>query len=188
MNIEALLNPRDTGLVDILPQISILSKFQPEAGKIMVPVHIQQQLALVLDYLESPQATNVLPAASSPSSSGSSSPTQPEISHGVATEHGVRLNRKTRLSTLYRYPRNMLVEYPETGEAEGESVGHLFEVDPDNWINPALHFAYSQGSPKGFSKPGEDVKCALLLGADSIAVPCRKRHSTCECHSQYLCV
>jgi hypothetical protein len=49
-------------------------------------------------------------------------------------EYNVSLNRKTTLNTLYRYPLGAVVEYPETS-SEG-CVGHLFDVLPDDWLNP----------------------------------------------------
>ena len=47
------------------------------------------------------------------------------------------------LTTLYTYPRNTYLEYPET--MENGFVGHLFEMDPDDWSNPTTSFVYSLG-------------------------------------------
>ncbi|KAJ7711771.1 hypothetical protein B0H16DRAFT_1480052 [Mycena metata] len=59
------------------------------------------------------------------------------------------------LSILYRYPLNTIVEYPESG-AENP-IGHLFCLDPDDWVLPDLSMAYFRGSPGDAS--GNLVEC-----------------------------
>ena len=121
------------------------------------------------------------PPVISPPRSHTSSPA---LHHILSVKHEVHLNQKTVLQTLYHYPPGTMVEYPETS-AEG-CIGHLFEVAPDNWYNPRLNFAYSQGAPTGRTKVGEHVSCALLVDEDGNEVPCREVHSTCMFHEIIL--
>jgi hypothetical protein len=63
-----------------------------------------------------------------------------------------------------------MVEYPET--SSGGSVGHLFNISPEDWANPRTNFAYSQGEPSGRTKVGHSVQCKLLIDSDGNKVPC----------------
>jgi hypothetical protein len=101
----------------------------------------------------------------------------PALSPLPIIERDVRLNRKTTLHTLFRYPLGTVIEYPETS-AKG-SVGHLFEVAPDEWSNPRLSFAYSQGAPTGRTKAGSYTFCPLLVDDNGEEVPCQEVHATC---------
>ena len=56
-------------------------------------------------------------------------------------EYNVSLNRKTTLKTLYHYPLGVIVEYPESS-SEG-CIGHLFDISPDDWLNPRSNFVYA---------------------------------------------
>ena len=100
---------------------------------------------------------------------------QPHLSMSI--RHNVVLNRKTTLSTLYTYPLHTYLEYPET-TASGV-VGHLFAMDPDQWLRPSLSFVYSLGRPSGFSKKGDIIYCPLLVDKGGDEVPCFESHSTC---------
>lgn len=97
----------------------------------------------------------------------------------LATRHNVYLNRKTILQTLYHYGIGTALEYPETSESADCAIGHLFEMSPEDWINPCRSFAYSQGLPKGQSKPEEQIFCKLLVDDSGNEVPCRRSHTTC---------
>src|ERR1700720_3769269 len=78
----------------------------------------------------------------------------PPVSNLLPTiKHDVHLNHKTILRSLFHYPLGTSVEYPETS-IKG-SVGHLFEVLPDDWSSPRLNFAYSQGVPTGQTQSGQ---------------------------------
>jgi len=95
----------------------------------------------------------------------------------IDIQYNVFLNRKTTLKKLFHYPVGAFVEYPETS-AEG-SIGHLFDVSPDDWSNPHLNFIYSQGQPSGRMKKGEHIFCGLLVDGNGVDVPCWELHSTC---------
>ena len=84
----------------------------------------------------------------------------------------VKVNSKVKVHSLYFHPRGSVVEYPQTDL--DKNVGHLFEMDPSNWINPALDFAYSRGPPEG------QLACTVqrLRGAVG-AVQCIRSFKTC---------
>ena len=125
----------------------------------------------------------ILHHARSPSPAGDSSTSSPSRSSSPlpiprpTIQHDVFLNRKTTLNTLYHYPLGAVVEYPETS-SKG-SIGHLFEISPDNWSNPRTNFVYSQGEPSGRTKSGSSIRCVLLTDIDGKEVPFREVHSTC---------
>jgi hypothetical protein len=77
-------------------------------------------------------------------------------------DYNVQVTRQLTLSRLYTYHPGTLVEYPETTAAG--HIGHLFELDADNWITPTAAFAYSQGGPRGRSKKHQSLQCQLLVG------------------------
>ncbi|KAE9409612.1 hypothetical protein BT96DRAFT_984669 [Gymnopus androsaceus JB14] len=91
-----------------------------------------------------------------------------------------KLNRQTMLSQVYRYPPNAVLEYPETGAAANELVGHLFEIAADMWDgSPARDFAYSRGEPRGYERLPST--CSLLVDSQTgEMVPCQVKHSTCQ--------
>lgn len=98
----------------------------------------------------------------------------------ISVRTAVKLNRKTTLAKLYTYRPGTSIEYPETGTDDGETIGHLFHIDPLSWKRPSGDIVYSQGPPKGKSKPGEEVSIEVLV--DNVTgeeVMCVKRHKTC---------
>ncbi|KAK7015645.1 hypothetical protein R3P38DRAFT_3321572 [Favolaschia claudopus] len=105
------------------------------------------------------------------------SPT-PETPAVVKRRTNVAVNRITTLEVLYEYPVGYTLEYPETSSTG--SIGHLFHIDPDNWEDSNLEYAYSRGGRMGRSVLGATVKCLLLVDAEGIAVDCSERHTTCE--------
>lgn len=102
----------------------------------------------------------------------------------LATGQDFILNKKTSLQKLYRYRTGTVLEYPETSRTG--AVGHLFEMCPEDWVNPRLSFAYSQGAPEGRKKLGDYTFCKLLVDEDGEQVPCRESHFTCAYHFFYL--
>ncbi|KAJ7506100.1 hypothetical protein B0H11DRAFT_1707331 [Mycena galericulata] len=95
----------------------------------------------------------------------------------VQQELNVRINAKTSLSILYRYPPNTVLEYPETDAAK--PVGHLFKLDPEDWQMPDLNIVYSRGAPNGQSRVGHHVFLPLMVDGEGNQVPCIESHSTC---------
>ncbi|KAJ4463608.1 hypothetical protein C8R41DRAFT_872387 [Lentinula lateritia] len=89
-----------------------------------------------------------------------------------------KMNRKTTISTVYKYPIDATLEYPETGATQEEVVGHLFEMKLEEWVSPSRDFAYSRGGPRG--KGREFVTNPLLVDSIGEMVPCITRHSTCQ--------
>lgn len=108
-------------------------------------------------------------------------PTNPSHSIPETQLHirrNVILNRKTQLHTLYYHPYGSLIEYPETTADINRAVGHIFTLNPKEWLRPQLNFAYSLGDPKGMAK--DEASVSVLLDDTGQMVPCRVRHSTCE--------
>ncbi|KAF8513687.1 hypothetical protein JB92DRAFT_3096430 [Gautieria morchelliformis] len=93
---------------------------------------------------------------------------------GYPPVHGVQSNvpvtQQTRVQTLYTYPVNMHVEYPSTS-ADG-SIGHLFKMDPDHWLNPC--------PPRGRSVLNKPAFTKLLKDESGNLVPCIRAHNTCQ--------
>jgi hypothetical protein len=106
-------------------------------------------------------------------------PITPSLCHTASykVNYNVQATRQLTLSHLYTYHPGTLVEYPETTVAG--HVGHLFELDADNWVNPTNAFAYSQGLPGGRSKKSQMRYCQLLVDREGHTVPCHVAHSTC---------
>ncbi|KAF7969705.1 hypothetical protein HWV62_26162 [Athelia sp. TMB] len=99
----------------------------------------------------------------------------------LSTQFNIRLNNKTKLSTLYHYKHDTVLEYPRTSDTPNTSVGHLFELTPSQWSHPRLNFAYSQGPPKGRTKEGSYVYCSILRDDETgEEVPCQESHFTCQ--------
>ncbi|KAJ6467649.1 hypothetical protein C8R47DRAFT_1303282 [Mycena vitilis] len=167
-----LQQPPSNDLVDIRPQLSRLTGF-PDS-KALVPRSIQENLDTVLQYLESKQELGraTIPSISSQISTASDSTIPPKRTTNVA------INRITTLEVLYEYPVGHIVEYPETSQTG--SIGHLFQMDPDDWQDPTLNIAYSRGGRMGQSLSGATVTCLLLVDAAKESVPCSERHTTCE--------
>jgi hypothetical protein len=149
LSLANLLNPSDAadqgesdsmmvGTVDIRPQLQDLHRF-PTAGFIRAPLHIQQSLLDVIEYLDS----NSVPSAFS------ASPSAPSPAYGclaleeTTEEYDVQLTKKTKLLKLYRHLLRTVLEYPQTSDDDSRPIGHLFLMDPDNWEVPDHNIVYS---------------------------------------------
>ncbi|KAJ6475966.1 hypothetical protein C8R47DRAFT_1052240 [Mycena vitilis] len=97
---------------------------------------------------------------------------------GRTLEHNTRIGPKSPLDALFRYAPGVDVEYPESGVYQ--PVGHLIPVDPaaEEW--PWVDFAYSRGSPEGGTAEHDFFYTPLLVDAQGVPVPCKKRHTTCQ--------
>ncbi|KAG8927110.1 hypothetical protein FRC02_008453 [Tulasnella sp. 418] len=73
------------------------------------------------------------------------------------------VNQKTKVACIIEHPLDAVVEYPETGSKTGESIAHVFAVDPDRFYNPKDNIQYSLGGTHGSS---ENVKCWIIPGCD----------------------
>ena len=144
------------------------------------PTHNAQLLTSPMQQIAPEISTNFRipsPSQEPPIHSPQSHAPSPAENLSPSITHNVRLNRKTTLCSLLHHPLGAIVEYPETSTAG--PIGHLFEVSPDNWSNPRLNFAYSQGAPTGRTKSGDHVWCSLLVDGNGEKVPCLESHSTC---------
>ncbi|KAJ6456641.1 hypothetical protein C8R47DRAFT_1165259 [Mycena vitilis] len=178
-----LLNPSDAagqrvqaqmqaGLVDIQPQLDALSAFSGHGAR--ATIDIQHQLLYAIAYLEENGPLSLRPASPPPEPPRRAPTPQEE----TTSESKVKLNKKTTLGTLYRYPIHTVLEYPETSSTS--PIGHLFRMDPDDWQVPDLNIAYSRGEPMGMTMVGKDVFVDIMVDAGGARVPCSERHSTCQ--------
>lgn len=168
LSIADLLNPEP--LVDAHAEVTALENIfsSLSEGPVLVPSPVRRHLKYALEAWSNPP-NHVLHSHARH--------LPPPIQ--TVIEHDVQITRKTTVSTLYRYPQETSVEYPET---DGDKpVGHLFYVNPDNWVLPWNDFVYSRGAPDGGSKTGSFSYCSLLVDHTGVMVPCKIRHATCRC-------
>ncbi|KAJ7757604.1 hypothetical protein B0H16DRAFT_1457764 [Mycena metata] len=184
IHLADLLNPVDlagqrvqasmqAGLVDIRPQLLRLSSFNREG--VHATLAIQEQLLNAIEYLESQQHLAHIPVPALP-------PLPPVLIRmaleDIVAEVDVRLTRKTTLSKLYRYPPDAVLEYPETSLSK--PTGHLFHLDPEEWLVPDLNIAYSRGEPMGRTLSGKEVFFDVMVNGNGEKVPCSESHSACQ--------
>lgn len=184
--ISVLLNPdlesespnANSLQVDVRSHITSVSSLLSRPS-LCAPPHIAEHLLNVINYFAS---VDDYPIDSERSSGNSASPLVNSASPLPSnTQHNIKLNRITTLSTLYTYEdSNVYVEYPDTNPIY--PVGYLFRRDPRNWQNPLQNFAYSLGKPAGQTKIGEEVTLELLVSKDGKRVPCVESHFTCMCN------
>jgi hypothetical protein len=163
-------------------QLDVLSKLNDLPISLQAPPAVKQALDFVVSYFTS--TGNVgLPIWSQaglhlhPATPPNTNPL-PIIPSDTIVRHNIQINRQTTLETVYYYTLNTLLEYPETS-ADG-SVGHVFTLDSDEWINPVSNFAYSLGGSHGMSQKSKTIKVAALVDASGDQVPCREMHTTCK--------
>ena len=167
----------NNGVTDIWASLQELSTRVPLSGPVHAPLEVTRAISIVLGHLQNHSAT---PSPSmSPSTDSSSVGTPSRLPpSSVSWESDVSLTRYTTLSRLFRYTKGTILEYPETHS--DHSIGHLFEMDAVNWVNPVDYIAYSRGAPMGGSKKNKPAFCDVLR--DSVTgecVPCREFHTTC---------
>lgn len=161
---------------NISPQLDVLSKLK------QAPPAVKQALDFAISYFTG--TGNVGPPVWSQAGSHLCPATPPNtnplpiVPLDTTVCHNIQINRQTTLETVYHYTLNTLLEYPETS-TDG-SVGHVFTLDPQEWINPVLNFAYSLGGSHGMSQKSKTIKVAALVDASGDQVPCREMHTTCK--------
>ncbi|KAK0464266.1 uncharacterized protein EV420DRAFT_1263295 [Desarmillaria tabescens] len=89
-------------------------------------------------------------------------------------EHNIQLNGRTTLKTLYHYPVDKVIQYPETSEEMGGgNIGHLFTMSSGKQVyNPLKDFAYSLGDPGSAGR--KNVHIYLLQDDCGKPVPCQR--------------
>jgi hypothetical protein len=189
-------SPSLSTMENVRPQLSFLSTLSHVSQLPRAPPAVKQALDLAVSYFTS--IGDFLPASPpngpmqehiSLSSSGPTPPTGLPLSCAdgeILTRHNIQLNRQTTLETVYYYPLNTLVEYPET--SINGRIGHVFSLDPLNWISPVLNFAYSLGGSHGMSQRDRTVKTTLLVDDLGEPVPCRELHTTCKSHGNFASI
>lgn len=143
------------------------SPLPPEAGSQSSPL--------------SPSLSSSPCPTSSPAPAVSASRYEPPPSRLITeTERNQGLHKVTREKVAHRvveHPRDAIVEYPETGDAPGIAVAHLFNIDPDSFCEPQSSFQYSLGGGHGGR---DEVVCKMLRGASGKPVLCSKLRTTCK--------
>lgn len=171
---------------NVRPQLDLLSTLSGLSESTQAPSVVKHALDLAVSYFTSignippmPPSSQPIPLHAQLSLSGPTPPGLPlsRADSEIPTRQNVQLNRQTTLETVYYYPVNTLVEYPET--SVNGRIGHIFSLDPLNWINPVLNFAYSLGGSHGMSQRDRSVTTALLVDDLGDPVPCRESHTTC---------
>ncbi|KAJ3849270.1 hypothetical protein EV368DRAFT_47649, partial [Lentinula lateritia] len=81
---------------------------------------------------------------------------------------------QTKLSELHKYPLNVLVAYPSTGQYY---VGHLIPNNPSAWRNIQSEIQYSLGSPRG---QVNNAQVHVLVNELGETVPCIRKFATCQ--------
>ena len=167
---------------NVSPQLDVLSKINDLPISPQAPLVVKQALDFAVSYFTG--TGNVGPPVWSQADSHLRPATPlntillPIIPSDTIIHHNIQINRQTTLETVYYYTLNTLLEYPETS-ADG-SVGHVFTLDPQEWINPVLNFAYSLGGSHGMSQKYKTIKVGALVDASGDQVPCREMHTTCK--------
>ncbi|KIK77557.1 hypothetical protein PAXRUDRAFT_102622, partial [Paxillus rubicundulus Ve08.2h10] len=91
-----------------------------------------------------------------------------------------RITRKASAHKIIEHPISAIIEYPQTGKLDGESVAHLFSVDPAMFLSthhPKASFQYSLGDGHG----GHDlVMCLMLKDSQGFPMHCRVLQTTCK--------
>jgi hypothetical protein len=173
---------------NVRPQLDLLSTLSGVSESTQAPSAVKHALDLAVSYFTSIGNIPPMPPSSQPIPQHiqlllpGPSPTAPGLSLSwadseILTRHNAQLNQQTTLETVYYYPVNTLVEYPET--SVNGRIGHIFSLEPLNWINPILNFAYSMGGSHGMSQRDRSVTTTLLVDDLGVPVPCRESHTTC---------
>lgn len=91
-----------------------------------------------------------------------------------------RVTRKRRVAAIVYHPEGSVVEYLETGRRTGESVAHVFDIDPrrENANNPRMNIQHSLGGTHGAQ---DSISCNLLRDPDSgKPLKCKRESYSCE--------
>lgn len=136
------------------------------------------------------------PSTSSPSSRGST-PTSSLPYSEVLAAHYVpprsrlftadeiacgqnKVNHETSVDHIVDHPLDMIVDYPETGDALDKAVTHVFSMcdDSEHFVHPRSNFQYSLGDGHGGR---QDIVCCLLKSKSGTPVVCHKLRTSCKC-------
>ena len=78
---------------------------------------------------------------------------------------------------LIEHPRDVIVEYPESSNAPGVTVAHIFNINPSSFYDPHFDFQYSLGDGHGGRN---DVVCKMLWSISGEPVLCSKLRTSCK--------
>ena len=91
-----------------------------------------------------------------------------------------KVNRETSVNHIVEHPLDMIVEYPETGDALDKAIAHVFNMcdDSEHFVHPQSNFQYSVGDGHGGR---QDIVCRLLKSKFGTPVVCHKLQTSCKC-------
>ncbi|KJA22511.1 hypothetical protein HYPSUDRAFT_651282 [Hypholoma sublateritium FD-334 SS-4] len=129
-----------------------------------------------------PQSAPLCSASSSTTSQQSryEAPPATQFSSEQVASRANFVNRQTTIVAIVTHPLSAIVEFPESGESPGASIGHLFLVDPspDKFFHPKLNIQYSLGGTHGARN---NVTCNYLRNEQTkILADCTLEKITCE--------
>ncbi|KAK0473625.1 hypothetical protein IW261DRAFT_1569712 [Armillaria novae-zelandiae] len=204
--LDILLNPGDPGSSsipvhhNIAPLLQSLAEHINAQHVLLTPSSLYQpleQFLASLNHSSPPPTCTTLSAGNSicnpnnlPHSSHILSPPRAALSYSpeilLLARENIYLNQKTTLARLHIYDTiGAYVEYPESICSDGSAIGYLFQLDPNDWHNLMLNFAYSLGEPSGRTKKGNEILVDLHLlhfgeTSGNGSIPCVKVHKTCQ--------
>src|ERR1700683_4036974 len=125
---------------NVSPQLDFLSRLHDLPILPQAPLAVKRALDFVVLYFTSTGNVGPLQAGSHlhPTTPPNTNPL-PVIPLDTTVCYNIQINCQTTLETVYYYTLNTLLEYLDTS-ADG-SVGHVFTLDPQEWIIPVLNFA-----------------------------------------------
>ncbi|KIK81571.1 hypothetical protein PAXRUDRAFT_155811 [Paxillus rubicundulus Ve08.2h10] len=90
-----------------------------------------------------------------------------------------KINCETTVDRVIWHPHGAIVEYLQTGAADGATIAHIFDVDPHpkHFIHPKASFQYSLGD--GHSSH-DNMTCFLFKSQSGAVVLCVKLHTLCQ--------
>lgn len=90
-----------------------------------------------------------------------------------------RVTRRTSVHAVVEHPVGAIIEYPQTGQHENESVAHIFHIDPttsESFLRPQSSFQYPLGDGHG----GQTIsQCLMLRNAEGHPVSCSNLKTSC---------
>lgn len=80
-----------------------------------------------------------------------------------------RINQQTFYTHYIAHSQNAIIEYPETGSTDGQSVLHMIPINPQDYITPLSNAQYSFGVSHGSSTThmrigDQEVECKRTSG------------------------
>ena len=96
----------------------------------------------------------------------------------------VTRNWSSAVNAVIDHPIGAILEYPQSGSCEGESIAHQLAIDPRNFVNPRKNMQYTIEMLAGH----HNVRCLLISkGVDSSkGALCYQAKASCKCSSSQI--